>query len=97
MFTFKTNKPEGRYKAFSNPSHDIKMSKFVVGKITHKTWKINFMVIKDGIKFKDDNDNCKWRWITLKRESESLQDAKDFLNRNYQIIIETYPLHKQFV
>ena len=93
MFTFKTEKPEGKYKGFSNPSHNIKILKTIVGEIIHKEWKIRLMVIKDGIEFKDENTNCKW--ITLKRESESLQDAKDFLNRNFVKITERYPLYKK--
>jgi hypothetical protein len=42
-------------------------------------------VIKKDIN-EDGNINCEWRWITLKKESETLQEAQDWLNQNFEKI-----------
>jgi|GEM_PF-2315572 hypothetical protein len=89
-FTFKTNHPTGSYSAFFNSSHDVKLNKVVVGNILDdKPHKIRLMVIKADIN-EDGNPNCAWKWITLKHDSDSLQDAKDFLNANFDIITGKY-------
>ncbi len=93
-FTFKTNKPTGRYKAFDNEWHDIKLNGKIVGSIDHKSpFKLRFMVMKNGTTVKDDNPNCKWKWITLKHESSSLEDAKIWANQMIDKIRAQYELH----
>lgn len=80
-FTFKTEKPTGRYRSFSFEHHRIKFGKLEVGAITDREWKIRLMVMKEDIK-EDPNDTfCNFKWITLKKESSSLQEAKDWLNK----------------
>lgn len=92
-FTFKTTKPTGRYRSFDSDYHDIKFKGVVVGSIvSSKPFKCRFMVIKNGTTIKDDNPNCPWKWITLKKESETLQDAKDWLNANIEGIMKQWPL-----
>jgi hypothetical protein len=49
------------------------------------------MVHKDDIN-EDGNPNCPWKWISLKKESESLQEAKDWLNENIEEVLAKYPL-----
>jgi hypothetical protein len=47
------------------------------------------------VMMKDDekgNSNCLWKWIRLKKESTSLQEAKDFLNANVELILKTFTL-----
>jgi hypothetical protein len=50
------------------------------------------MVIKSDIN-EDGNPNCKWKWIKLGKKSESLQEAKEFLNENIETIMAKYNLH----
>lgn len=87
-FTFKTEKPTGKFRSFSNSQHYIKIKKNIIGKINENVRgtfangkiTIGFMVIKDGIIIKDNNNNCSWKWVFLKREFQSVQEAKDWLN-----------------
>jgi len=80
-FTFKTEKATGRYRSFYPDTHTIKLDKKQVGSISdEKGHKIMLQVIKDGVIIKDDNPNCDWKNIILKREFDSVQAAKEFLN-----------------
>ncbi len=92
-FTFKTDKSTGRYSSFYPDQHYVKLKKKEVGHIGDKApYKIRLQVIKADIN-EDDNPNCSWKLITLKKESESLQEAKDFLNEHIDKILEKYNLH----
>ncbi len=93
-FTFKTEKSTGQYSSFFKDDHYIKLKKVEVGNIVDQTWQIGFMVVKDDIN-EDGNPNCDWKWIHLKHKSISLQDAKDFLNRNIDRILKKYKLVNQ--
>jgi len=87
-FTFKTEKAKGQWRAFSNDDIIIKLNKKECGNIDcRKPFKIRLQVLKKDI-LEDGNKNCKWRWITLKHESESVQDAKDWLNNNIEMITQ---------
>lgn len=90
-FTFKTTKPTGKYRCFHKPYHDIKIKGQTIGNIDHETFKIRLMVIKSDIN-EDGNPNCTWKWITLSKKSNSIQEAKDFLNEDFVIktIFEKY-------
>jgi hypothetical protein len=91
-FIFKTDKPKGAYAFVHVPHHRIKLNKKEVGSIDDKKpHAIRFMVIKKDIN-EDGNPHCSWKWITLKHESETLQDAKDFLNENVEAITNKYNL-----
>jgi len=91
-FTFKTIQGTGRYRSFLPHWHEIKIKNVVVGYVVDETWKIRLMVEKTYI-FEDDNPNCSWKWITLKKQSTSLQEAKDFLNDNFVNITKKWDLH----
>jgi pentose-5-phosphate-3-epimerase len=93
-FTFKTNKPTGRYKAFYNISIDIKYEKAIVGSIDHDApYKIRLMVEKTDT-ITDNNPNCSWKWITLKYEFESIDASKEWLQTNKDSILRSFTLHK---
>jgi hypothetical protein len=95
MFTFKTKKPTGRWRSFNSSSHYVKIKKIAVGRIDDDIpFKIWLRVIKDDI-MEDGNANCEWKWIRLKKESKSLEEAKLFLRDNYGVIIEKYNLVKE--
>ena len=90
-FTFKTTKPTGKFKSFETPYHEIFLNKIQVGIIDHLSFDIRFMVIKKDIN-EDKNPNCPWKWIQLKRKSNSLQSAKDFILNYNDLIQEKYNL-----
>ena len=93
MFTFKTTKESGRYASFYPDHHHIKLKKKKVGNIDDGfSHKIRLQVKKKDIN-EDGNPNCEWKWVTLKKESNSVADAKQFLKDNFAEIIEKYELY----
>ena len=91
-FTFRTKKATGKWRSFQKDQHDISLSGKVCGTIDDdKPHKIRFMITKSDIN-EDDNPNCTWKWIMLKKQSETLQEARDFLSKHTEVIIETYNL-----
>lgn len=92
-FTFKTTKPTGKYKSFGTSIHDIKLNKKIVGTIRDsEPYYVSFMVVKKDIN-EDKNINCSWKWIRLKKEFSSLEEAKDFINFRIIDILEKYNLY----
>jgi len=93
MFTFKTEKSTGRFRSFYPDHHYIKIKKSKVGTISDEhPHKIRLAIFKDDIN-EDGNPNCEWKWITLKKESESVKDAKEWLVKAYTAITEKYKLY----
>lgn len=92
MFTFKTENPTGRYRSFHDPVHLIKLKKEEVGTIgAHPPFPISLKV-KKAVKSEDGNPNCAWKWVTLARKSESLKDAKNWLNSVFEQVVQKYTL-----
>lgn len=98
-FTFKTTNPSGRFGWLDKPHHDIKVNKKVVGSIVEPTrdsinraFKVKFMIVKKDI-MEDRNPNCDWKWMTLKKDFTSVDEAKEFVNKYFNEITEKYPLH----
>ena len=92
-FTFKTEKPTGKWKAFDNQTHIIKYGKSNVGMIHHaEPFTVRLQIIKAD-KNEDGCPNCPWKWITLKGDHKSLQEAKDWVNQHFKAINEKYKLH----
>ena len=89
-FTFKTEKSKGKYRSFYLDTHYIKFKKKVVGTISDRDWHISLMVKKE----KSEEDPSPFRWITLKRKSNSLQEAKIWLNEAINLITEKYDLYE---
>lgn len=95
MFTFKTVKASGRYSWCFNSNHYIKLNKVVIGSIgDDPPHKIRLMVEKADIN-EDGNPNCPWKWIMLKKESADLQEAKEFLNKNFEAINAKFKIWKE--
>jgi hypothetical protein len=93
-FTFKTERPTGKWKAFDTSYHLIKLDGKQVGSIGDEApHKIRLMVIKDDI-MSDGNKNCPWKWITLKKDSNTMDEAKTWLNANAEIITAKWKLNK---
>lgn len=92
MFTFKTDKPTGKYRSFYRPFHYIKLNKKKVGSIDDKSPHfIRLQVIKKDIN-EDGNPNCEWKWICLKKQFQSVDEAKAFLKEKFYEIIEKFDL-----
>ena len=95
-FTFKTEQPTGRFRSFDNPVYHIKYQKKEVGIIGCEfPHKIRLQVLKTDkdLKAPDNNPNCEWKWIRLKKESESIEAAKTFLNENIDRITFLYKIY----
>ncbi|GJQ43855.1 MAG: hypothetical protein JETCAE03_33530 [Ignavibacteriaceae bacterium] len=92
-FTFKTEKPTGKWRSFHQPTHYIKLGREICGHIDPENFTISLMIIKNDIN-EDSNPNCSWKWIRLKKESKTLQEAKDFLNENIEVLLSKYNIHK---
>ena len=93
-FTFKTHKPTGKWKAFSTPTHYIKLGNVLVGRIDDEhPHKIRLMVIKDDI-MENGNPNCAWKWVCLTKNSNSISEAKEFINKYYDEITSKYNIVK---
>ena len=91
-FTFKTEKPTGRYKSFSSNYNYIKLNGSNVGSIDdEKPYKIRLMVYKKDMK-EDGNPNCDWKWIILKVGFDNLDDAKNFVLSNATKIVSQFNL-----
>jgi len=90
MFTFKTDKPTGPYRSFYDPTHTIKIKKVEVGSIHHQPpHRVRLMVTKTSPN-EDENPNCHWKWITLRKEFASVEEAKDFLRKHFHAIMGQY-------
>jgi hypothetical protein len=89
-FTFKTEKPTGRYRSFDSNTNYIKLNKIEIGTISDEApFIIRLRIIKTDI-MENGNKNCPWKWIRLKKESASLKEAKEFLKNNVTGIITKY-------
>ena len=84
-FTFKTVKPTGKWKSFSNPAHYVKLNGKTIGNIDAETYRIRVCVIKKDIN-EDGNPNCEWKWVKLIFKPTSLEDAKRVINENSEKI-----------
>jgi len=90
-FTFKTVKPIGRWKSFENDQFLIKLNKCEVGYFSTQDafqngpFKIHLMILKNEEDLKK-NPSSDWKWIILKKEFETLDLAKSFLNDNFDAI-----------
>jgi len=95
MFTFKTEKSTGRYRAFYSDNHAIKLNKIEVGFIDDEfEHMIHLRVLKDDPKT-STNPNCKWKWIKFKQKFKTLQEAKTWLNENFDLICNTFKLYSE--
>ena len=90
--SFKTEKPTGKWAWTQSPFHYIKVDGVEVGVIVHNTWRIRLMVKKEDIN-EDGNPNCHWKWIQLKKENSTLDEAKNFVKNSMSIISEKYKFH----
>lgn len=95
-FTFKTDKPTGRYRSFEKNYHHIKYNKVEVGYIDDiEPYRIRLQAMKTEEELEekgDDVSNRNWKWIVLARKNNSVKEAKEWLNENKDIIFAKYNL-----
>ena len=84
--TFKTEKSTGRYASFYPDTHHIKYNKQEVGAISDKSPHSITLRIVDG---------NSWRWITLKGEFKSIDEAKEFVSKNFDAILAKWDLYDE--
>lgn len=94
-FTFKTEAPSGRFRSFESNYHQIKLNGHIVGQIADGLpFKVSLNVMKTET-ITDKNPNCPWKRISFKREFTSLQEAKDWLNTNFETLNKTYTIAQE--
>ena len=91
--SFKTIKPTGQWKSFSSDQIQIKIDKKEVGAISPASpFTIRLMIIKTDI-INDNNPNCTWMWIKLKKEFKSIDEAKLFFRTYVDDLLKAYDFY----
>ena len=91
MFTFKTEPSTGRYRSFYPDQHYIKWQKKEVGRIDDiLPYKIH-LAVKIEVTLEEP---AGFKWICLKKEFQSVKEAKEFLNANFDVIIRQFDLYQ---
>lgn len=83
-------RPTGLARVGFKRGAQIKASKKWVGNIVqaeHGVFKIRLMVQP-----KDPTEGA-WKWVTLKHTASSMEDAQDFVRRNWETLLDIYTLH----
>lgn len=91
-FTFKTNRQTGPYRSFFKPSHYIKWKKEMIGTIDDDDFTIRLKVHKT-VEDLRKGPNCDFKWIKLTARPASLQDAKEFLNKHCDEILQKFDIY----
>lgn len=87
-FTFKTEKPTGKWRSFGKDRYIIKLDGKQVGNITNSPAHIIYLaVIKADIN-EDGNPNCIFKNIRLKETHLTVEDAKVWLNTNIEDVLK---------
>lgn len=90
-FTFKKHIRTGKYRSFEKELTDIKLNTKITGSISEETGVYRIGLIVRDLSGK--NPNCCWKWIFLATKFDSEKDARVFLNKNIDRIMEKYELH----
>lgn len=90
-FTFKMN-----YERYRPKYYHIKFKKKWCGSFdttfSGQIDKIRFMIDKDE-KFNDSNPNCSWMWISFDVDFKSVDECKEWLNNNIEMLFKKYKIH----
>lgn len=95
-FTFKNNKSTGRFASFQGVCHDIKIKGKICGNIGERShllpdykfeerFFIRLMII-------DSTIPSGWRNIIFNKRFENIEDAKKWLNENFEAINKKWQL-----
>lgn len=98
-FRFKMNRPTGEWRVFNTTFCDIFLDKNLVGGIYEDRLvdfpvSVRFMVMKnkEDLAKPNNNTNCEWKWITLKQRYKTFDEAKQYINLNFNIITSSFNL-----
>lgn len=81
-----------RSAGYSTVEYLIVLDGKQVGTCDEENFAIRLMVNKEDIN-SDGNPNCKWRWAEFKFKPTDLENAKQWLYRNSEVLINAYTLH----
>lgn len=85
-FTFKRNVPTGPYRSFFKKNTYIRLKGLIVGSIQEGDGFYDWYV---RLSIKDEtNENAGRRWIQLKKRFSNEAEARQFLNDNFEKILE---------
>jgi len=94
-FTFKNDKEKGRAGFGAEERVILKIKRMEVGTISGHGWfsKDNYFRIRLQVVNNDHNNAVKWSWITLNPKKESMAEAKEWVNENYDKIRQKYDIY----
>lgn len=95
-FTYKRHTSTGRYKSFDHERHDIKLKKKVVGHIKEASHFSNldgFGIMLATKKSPTTEEPANFKWVFLKRRFKTAQEAKVFLDENFQELTAQHDLY----
>lgn len=94
-FTFKNQPKERGLASIAKPypDTDVKFEKKVCGIISAPNWQSKEKVYVVRISIKDVESSTGWSWVTFKKRSETLQEAKDWLNSHCDEISTKYEFY----
>jgi hypothetical protein len=78
------------------PNVDIKLDKKTMGYISAPTWQTkNVWNIYLSVKKSepDDNSNCDWKWVTVKKDFENEIEAREFIKGHIEEIQKKFVFH----
>lgn len=83
----------------SRPNTDIKVNKKKVGMIYSPSWRSEDWVWSVGFMVKkiipDDNPNCDWKWIWLKKKFDTEPEAREYIKTIIEDVMMKYQFHYQ--
>ena len=94
-FTFKNQPKETGLASVGNPNPqtDVKFEKKLCGLISPPNWQSKGRLYTIMLSIKNVDSSTGWSWITFKKRTETLQEAKEWLNTNCDAILIKYELH----
>lgn len=91
-FTFKTNKPTGKYRSFDVTYIDIKLNKLIVGGIYEPSYLSKETKVRIRFVIEDKTLKCGFKWVTLKASFDDLLEAKNYVIQRAQNIQKQFTL-----
>ena len=94
-FTFKKERPTGRYSSFDAISYHIKLKRKRCGVFYDNIRTVSkiYLSVEKTEEINDNNPNCSWMNISLKKKFKTVEETKKFLIDNTEKINKKYKLH----
>jgi hypothetical protein len=99
MFTFKrVKKQSGLAGIAENERHEIKLRKNIIGEISSPMWHEREETgYRIGLKTISSSEKSGFKWVRFKNRWETVEEAKDWLNSNFDEITKKYPPYEEMV